>query len=150
MEDNNKNMDLLLLDNQLCFALYVASKELIKKYKSILKDFDLTYTGYIAMLALWEKDNIKVKELGERLYLDSGTLTPLLKKLEKQDYIIRKRSDEDERIVYIKLSERGRAMKEYALKVPEELICNLNMDLDEISNLREDIQKFIDTMQKEK
>ncbi len=150
MEDNNKNMDLLLLDNQLCFALYVASKELIKKYKTLLKEFDLTYTCYIAMLALWEKDNIKVKELGERLYLDSGTLTPLLKKLEKQDYIVRERSSEDERIVYIKLSERGISMKEHALKVPEELVCNLNMELEDIASLREDIQKFINTMQKEK
>ncbi len=151
MEKNNeKNMELLLLDNQLCFALYVASKELIKKYKTLLKDFDLTYTGYIAMLALWEKDNIKVKELGERLYLDSGTLTPLLKKLEKQDYIVRERSSEDERIVYIKLSERGKAMKEYAVDVPEKLICNMNMNLGEISHLREDVQKFIETIKIEK
>ncbi len=151
MKNNKeKNMDLLLLDNQLCFALYVASKELIKKYKVLLKEYDLTYTGYIAMLALWEKDNIKVKELGERLYLDSGTLTPLLKKLEKQDYIIRERSSEDERIVYIRLSNRGLAMKEHAIKVPEELICNLNMNLSEISDLREDVQKFIETIQREK
>ncbi|MBP5272403.1 MAG: MarR family transcriptional regulator, partial [Clostridia bacterium] len=81
--------ELLKLDNQLCFSLYVCSKEVIKRYKPLLEPYGLTYTGYITMMALWEKDNVNVKELGSRLFLDSGTLTPLLKKLEAQGYVER-------------------------------------------------------------
>ncbi|MGL6014970.1 MAG: MarR family winged helix-turn-helix transcriptional regulator [Selenomonadaceae bacterium] len=90
--------EILTLDKQLCFALYVASKEVIRKYKPLLSPLGLTYTGYIAMLALWEKDNLTVKKLGEKLFLDSGTLTPLLKKLEGLGYIDRIRSTADERL----------------------------------------------------
>ena len=92
-----KEFDLLKLENQLCFPLYACSKEIIKKYKPFLDKLDLTYTQYITMLVLWEEKNINVKTLGDKLLLDSGTLTPLLKKLEEKGYIERKRSIKDER-----------------------------------------------------
>ena len=130
-ENKNTNAipksELLKLDNQLCFALYVTSKEIIKRYKPLLKPYDLTYTGYITMMALWEMDKINVKDLGERLYLDSGTLTPLLKKLEGKGLIERIRSAKDERNVYIHLTEKGHAMQEDALEIPKSLICSLDL-----------------------
>ncbi len=140
---NISSEDLLILDNQLCFALYVASKELIKKYKPLLEKLDLTYTGYITMLALWEEDNIKVKDLGEKLYLDSGTLTPLLKKLEKKNYIERVRSKADERIVYIVLTKKGRSIKEKAKPIPEQLICSTNSSMEQLMSLRDEVKVFI-------
>ncbi|MBN2628061.1 MAG: MarR family transcriptional regulator [Spirochaetales bacterium] len=120
--------DLLKLDNQLCFALYVTSKEIIRQYKPLLDPLNLTYTGYIAMLALWERDNIPIKDLGTRLYLDSGTLTPLLKKLEKQGLLERVRDSRDERKVLISLTAEGKALKERAADVPRRLICDSRLD----------------------
>ncbi|MDF2871770.1 MAG: hypothetical protein K0R05_3345 [Anaerocolumna sp.] len=126
--------EMLRLDNQLCFALYVCSKEIIKKYKPILEPLGLTYTGYITMLALWEEDGLTVKDLGNKLYLDSGTLTPLLKKLEAQDYITRIRSSNDERNVVISLTEKGQNLKSQAIQVPHDLICSVKFDMDTITN----------------
>ncbi len=120
--------ELLKLDNQLCFSLYVCSKEIIKKYKPLLDPYGLTYTGYIILLALWEEDNVNVKELGKRLYLDSGTLTPMLKKLEALGYIKRVRSVNDERNVYIELTQKGRELKKEAIHIPENLICTLDLE----------------------
>ncbi|MBE5963300.1 MAG: MarR family transcriptional regulator [Lachnospiraceae bacterium] len=114
----------LKLDNQLCFALYVCSKEIIRKYKPLLDPLNLTYTSYITLLALWEKDDITVKELGKKLFLDSGTLTPLLKKMENEHYVTRVRSVEDERNVYIRLTEEGKALKEKAAHIPEQMMCS--------------------------
>ena len=99
----------LALDNQLCFALYVCSKEIIRKYNPLLEPLGLTYTAYITLLCLWEKDNVPVKELGNRLFLDSGTLTPLLKKMETQGLVTRTRNEKDERTVYIQLTKEGKA-----------------------------------------
>lgn len=118
--------EILKLDNQLCFALYVCSKEIIRKYKPILDPLGLTYTSYITLLALWEEDNITVKELGGKLYLDSGTVTPILKKLEKANLVYRKRSNTDERNVYISLTNEGSSLKEKATSVPNDLICSLS------------------------
>ncbi|QNO15459.1 MarR family transcriptional regulator [Alkalicella caledoniensis] len=123
----NHEDDILKLDNQLCFSLYVCSKEIIKKYKPLLEPFGLTYTGYITLLALWEKDNITVKELGKKLYLDSGTLTPLLKKLESLDYVNRVRSSVDERNVHVVLTEKGQRLKAEAVEIPKKLICSSNL-----------------------
>ena len=138
---------LLRLDNQLCFALYVCSKEIIKKYKPILAPLGLTYTGYIAMLSLWEKDNVTVSELGDTLYLDSGTLTPLLKKLEEVGLVGRLRSREDERTVVISLTEKGRSLKKKALTVPKDLICAVmqGTNKDEVDGARliSDLQKVM-------
>ncbi len=139
----NTNYDLLMLDNQLCFSLYVCSKEIIKKYKALLEPFGLTYTGYIIMMALWERDDITVKELGTRLYLDSGTLTPMLKKLEAQDYIKRIRSSSDERNVYIQLTPRGRELKQEALIIPKSMICCLDLDPGYAGQLLEALHKMM-------
>lgn len=110
------------LDNQLCFAFYVCSKEIIRKYKSLLDPYNLTYTHYITLLALWEEDNVTVKDLGKKLYLDSGTLTPLLKKLENNGYITRERSFHDERNVYIKLTAEGWELRDKMLDIPDMII----------------------------
>ncbi len=119
--------ELLKLDNQLCFSLYVCSKEVIKRYKPLLEPYGLTYTGYITMMALWEKDNVNVKELGSRLFLDSGTLTPLLKKLEAQGYVERTRDPRDERNIIIRLTEKGRDLKQMAVCVPRQMIDSLDI-----------------------
>ena len=113
--------ELLKLDNQLCFSLYVCSN------KPLLEPYGLTYTGYITMMALWEKDNVNVKELGSRLFLDSGTLTPLLKKLEVQGYVERTRDPRDERNIIIRLTEKGRDLKQMAVCVPRQMIDGLDI-----------------------
>jgi len=109
---------MLLLDNQLCFALYSTSLAMTKLYKPLLDELGLTYPQYLAMLVLWEKDGLMVSELGERLYLDSGTLTPLLKRLEASGLISRIRAVEDERRVHITLTAAGRKLKSRAAKIP--------------------------------
>ena len=108
----------LRLENQLCFPLYAASREIIKHYRPHLEALDLTYTQYITMMVLWAEKEISVKQLGQRLYLDSGTLTPLLKALEQKGYVNRCRSKEDERVLLVRLTEQGRELEEKALGVP--------------------------------
>lgn len=137
IETNNSTInkdDLLKLDNQLCFSLYVCSKEIIKKYKPLLDPLGLTYTSYITLLALWEEDNINVKDLGKKLYLDSGTLTPILKKLEAANLVTRTRCVQDERNVNISLTKEGMELKEKALSVPNELICSIFKDNEKFSS----------------
>lgn len=116
--------DALKLENQLCFPLYAAAKEIVRKYKPILDELDLTYTQYIAMMVLWENEEISVKELGEKLYLDSGTLTPLLKSMEKKGYVSRKRLSTDERVLVIGLTEEGKALRDKALFVPQKVVSS--------------------------
>ncbi|MUT66534.1 MarR family winged helix-turn-helix transcriptional regulator [Paenibacillus sp. NEAU-GSW1] len=123
--------ELLKLDNQVCFALYACSREITKLYRPILSDIGLTYTQYITMLALWEKDSVTVKELGSRLLLDSGTLTPLLKKLESMGHIVRGRDKVDERNLVIKVTEKGMQLKELAYQVPLRLFKQLNLTPEE-------------------
>ena len=113
--------DSLKLDNQLCFPLYACAKEIVRQYKPYLDEIDLTYTQYVTMMVLWEEDNLSVKALGKRLYLDSGTLTPLLKKLEAKGYLTRTRSADDERSVIISLTDDGLALRDKALAVPEHM-----------------------------
>lgn len=112
----------LLLNNQICFRHYVISKEIIKKYKPLLDPLNLTYTSYIVMLVLWETDKISMKDLSERLFLDSGTLTPVLKKLETKGYIKRIRQKDDERMVHVHLTKAGIQLEEFAKDVPRKLI----------------------------
>ena len=109
------------LNNQLCFSLYALSREIIKKYKPLLDKHNLTYTQYIAMLVMWEKEKIPFKELGKRLHLDSGTLTPVLKKLEAMELIIKYRNKEDDRVVTVELTEKGKLLKEDIIEVPENI-----------------------------
>ena len=127
----------LLLKNQLCFPLYACSKEIVRKYKPFLDELGLTYTQYITMLVLWEKGESNVKELGERLYLDSGTLTPLLKKLESKGYITRKRSTADERNLLVKITEEGMGLGEKAKDIPERILKAIGLDQEEVSKLHE-------------
>ncbi len=142
-DDKEKKYDILRLDNQLCFSLYVCSKEIIRQYKPLLDPYGLTYTGYIIMMALWEEDEITIKNLGKKLFLDSGTLTPLLKKLEAQGYISRNRSKEDERNVYISLTNKGKNLQDEALIIPENLICNLDLDLEDGKHLLAELHKLM-------
>lgn len=115
------NYDALKLENQLCFPLYACAKEVVRLYKPILDELGLTYTQYIAMMVLWEKPAITVKELGEQLYLDSGTMTPLLKKMETQGLVRRTRNVLDERSVTVTLTEQGEQLRERAIEVPKKI-----------------------------
>ena len=112
------NYDCLKLENQICFPLYVCAKEIVRKYKPFLDELDLTYTQYITMMVMWERKEISVKELGECLYLDSGTLTPVLKTLEKKGYVERNRLREDERILIASVTDSGMKLRERAVSVP--------------------------------
>ena len=111
--------DRLRLENQLCFPLYACSREIIKQYKPFLDELDLTYTQYITMMVLWERTSLTAKELGETLFLGSGTLTPLLKKLEAKGFLTRKRSAEDERSLVVTVTDAGLALRDRAVRIPE-------------------------------
>lgn len=111
----------LKLENQLCFPLYAAAKEVVRRYRPFLDKLDLTYTQYITMMVMWEEKEISVKDLGEKLFLDSGTLTPLLKSLEQKNYVRRRRSSEDERVLIVSLTETGEKLKEKAVDVPYQM-----------------------------
>ncbi|MBQ9516337.1 MAG: MarR family transcriptional regulator [Ruminococcus sp.] len=117
MQDINYD-ELLKLDHQLCFPLYAAARQVVSLYTPYLKELGLTYTQYIVFLVLWEKDGIPVGELGRRLYLDNGTLTPLLKKLESAGYVSRSRAKDDERVVTVTLTDQGRELKDKAREIP--------------------------------
>ena len=131
-------------EDQLCFPLYVVSRELIKKYKPYLDALDLTYTQYITMLLLWEKPMMTVSEVGNRLYLDSGTLTPLLKKLEAKGYLHRARSTEDERNLNISLTEEGKALRERAADIASLVEQQLPLDAEETVTLYRLLNKLLD------
>ena len=130
-----KDYECLKLENQLCFPLYACSKEVIRRYKPHLDELDLTYTQYIAMMVMWEKKELNVKELGASLYLDSGTLTPVLKKLEEKHYIKRNRSKEDERNLIVSITETGEALRERAVQVPEKLTACVNLEPEKAGQL---------------
>ncbi|MPW26085.1 MarR family transcriptional regulator [Alkalibaculum sp. M08DMB] len=129
------NEEVLKLKNQLCFPLYACSKEVIRKYKPFLDKIGLTYTQYICMMVLWEQKTISVKNLGEHLFLDSGTLTPLLKKMEAQGLLIRKRSAEDERSVIISITKQGEQLKEQAANIPEKIGQCIDLSPEEAKSL---------------
>lgn len=130
----------LKLDNQLCFAIYALSREITKIYRPFLESLGLTYTQYLVMLVLWEKDGLALKELGKKLNLDSGTLTPLLKKLEKEELVIRKRDDKDERNLIVYLTEKGKNLITEAEPIPEQIGCKLPLTLEEIIELRDQVK----------
>lgn len=118
---DERKYDALKIENQLCFPIYACSREIIKQYKPFLDEIDLTYTQYIAMMVMWEYRELNVKELGNRLFLDSGTLTPLLKKLEAKGLVSRKRSDKDERNLIVSLTKEGEELRDRALYIPEKM-----------------------------
>ena len=123
--------DALKLENQLCFPLYACSREIVKRYKPFLDEIGLTYTQYIAMMVMWERKSVNVKELGECLYLDSGTLTPLLKKLEAKGYVTRMRSDKDERNLVVAITDEGEKLKDKAVEIPFQIAGCTNLTPEE-------------------
>lgn len=137
--------DALKLENQICFPLYACSREIIKRYKPFLDELDLTYTQYITMMVLWEKKTVTVKELGACLYLDSGTLTPLLKKLESKGLIIRKRSEEDERNLNVTLTKQGELLREEALEIPAKMSQCSNLEPQDAATLYQILYKILNS-----
>lgn len=136
---------MLKLENQLCFPLYACAKEIVRRYTPLLEPLGLTYTQYIAMMVLWEHKNISVKDMGELLYLDSGTLTPMLKKMEKAGWITRKRDEKDERSVIISLTNSGIKLKEKAVEVPTKMIQCINLEQSDAMQLYNLLNKLIKT-----
>lgn len=137
------NDDALKLKNQLCFPIYLCSKEIIRHYTPLLKELDLTYTQYIVMMYFWEKEKSNVKDISKTLILDSSTLTPLLKKLEKKGYISRVRSSVDERNLDITITEEGKKLKEKALTVPKKMSQCINLSEDDAKTLYLLMQKIL-------
>ena len=135
--------EILKLSNQLCFPLYACGKEIVRKYKPILDKFDLTYTQYIVLLVLWENDNLSVKEIGEKLYLDSGTLTPLIVKLEKKGIIKKKKNKDDERGLIISLTKKGQDLKEEIVQVPQYISNCVNLSQEEAITLYKLLYKVL-------
>ena len=142
--------DALKLENQICFPLYACSKEVVRKYKPYLDAIDLTYTQYITMMVLWEHKEITVKEIGEFLYLDSGTLTPVLKTLEKKGLLTRHRSGEDERVLKICITEKGEALKEQAADIALKMSACLKLTMEEAKELYSLLYKVLDLVADEK
>lgn len=134
----------LKLSNQVCFPLYAASREVIKLYKPFLDEYNLTYTQYITMLVLWEDGKITIKELCKKLYLDSGTITPVIKKLEAMGLLVKYRDKSDERIVNAELTDKGRELKEEIVKVPEQVSCKVNGSMEDLLILKNLLEKVLD------
>lgn len=134
----------LKLENQLCFPLYACSRLVIKKYHPVLSELDLTYTQYIAMLVLWEVRSLSVKELGRRLFLDSGTLTPLLKSMEAKGLIRRFRSSEDERVLIAEITDEGMALREKATDIPEKVGGCIKLEAQEAAELYRLLYKLLE------
>lgn len=141
--------DGLKLENQLCFPLYAASREIIKQYRPLLESLDLTYTQYIAMMVFWQEKKINVKELGKKLYLDSGTLTPVLKSLEAKGYVHRYRSAQDERVLMVEITEKGEALKDKAVSVPEALAGCVRLNPEEAVQLYQLLYKILGSISEE-
>ena len=127
--------EMLKLENQLCFPLYACAKEVIRRYTPLLEPLGLTYTQYIAMMVMWEHKSISVRDMGKLLFLDSGTLTPMLKKMEKAGWISRKRSERDERMVILSITERGEKLQERASDVPSKMVGCMTLESDEAMKL---------------
>jgi DNA-binding MarR family transcriptional regulator len=140
------NKDILKLENQLCFPLYACAKEVVRQYKPYLDEIGLTYTKYIVMMVLWEKKSMNVKTLGNHLYLDSGTLTPLIKKMEAQGLVTRQRSLEDERNLIVTITQKGDELKEEAMKVPEKIGKCINITSEEANTLYTLLYKVLGQM----
>ncbi len=145
MTANNEDA-MLQLDNQVCFALYSAANAVVRAYRPLLKSLDLTYPQYLAMLVLWSGDQISVKTLGEKLHLDSGTLTPLLKRLEGKGLIRRERSEADERIRVLSLTDSGRELKQQAKAVPLALLCQADMPKEALLQMKSSCETLLSNL----
>ncbi|MEU7000118.1 MarR family transcriptional regulator [Nonomuraea sp. NPDC046570] len=144
MTDVIEPIDLLALDRQVCFALSIASRSVIAMYRPLLQPLSLTHPQYLAMLALWEHERLSVKELGELLQLDPGTMSPLLKRLEAVGYVTRRRDSQDERVLMVTLTSAGRALRAEAEKIPLAIVERLGMGLDELQRLHESLTRVIE------
>jgi len=136
----------LKLENQLCFPLYACSKEIVRHYKPHLDKLDLTYTQYLVMMVLWDKKSISFGELGDALFLDSGTLTPVVKKLEDKGYLTRDRSKIDERVLNINITDSGMAIRELAKEIPLKMSCCIDLTVEESMFLHKILHKILDSM----
>lgn len=136
-------MDLLNIENQLCFPLYALSRLVTAHYKPLLAGLDLTYPQYLVLLLLWQHQQLSAKEIGDKLMLDSGTLTPLLKRLEDKKVLKRRRSREDERLLIVSLTEKGTKMKAEAEQIPKQIQASLNLSNEEITALRLQVSELV-------
>lgn len=146
---NADDYECLKIENQLCFPLYACSKEIVRRYRPMLDELDITYTQYIAMMVLWEYGPSKVNDLGRRLYLDSGTLTPVLKSLESKGYVIRERSKEDERAVVVSVTEKGKELRERAVSVPGRMASCITMEPEKVRMLYGLLYEILDSFPQE-
>lgn len=140
--------DFLKLENQLCFAIYASSREITRLYRPILEQLELTYPQFLTLTVLWEHKRLTVKEIGEHLYLDSGTLTPMLKRMEAQELLIRIRASDDERKVFIELTEKGIKLREAAQELPEKCIPHFGLSGNEYQEMLIKMNQLIDNLQK--
>ena len=137
------NNELLKLDNQLCFALYACSRSLTRLYRPLLNNLGITYPQYLVLMVLWENKQQSVTELGERLLLDSGTLTPLLKRMENSGLVERTRSREDERKVFVQLTDKGEELKKQAFAIPEQMFCQSGLTVEEVVRVKGDLEDLL-------
>ncbi len=150
--EKEKEFDPLLLGNQLCFPLYAAARKIVAAYTPFLRQIGLTYAQYVTMMVMWEDREITMRDLGKRLFLDSGTLTPVLKRLEALGYVRRQRNAEDERLLTVRITDEGLALKEKALSVPCAMGCLLNqhgqiLTREEVSDMKEQLYRIISALQ---
>ena len=145
-----ENQETPKLENQICFPLYVISKEITAMYRPFLAELDITYSQYLVMMVLWENDGLTVNQIGEKLFLDSGTLTPLLKRLEVKSYLQRKRKKEDERVVEVFLTETGRVLQKMACSIPGKMAEKLNLSEDDLLGLNETVDKILNIVENKK
>ena len=144
------NQDTPKLDNQICFPLYVISKEITGMYRPFLEELDITYSQYLVMMVLWENEGLTVNQIGEKLFLDSGTLTPLLKRLEAKSYLERKRKKEDERVVQVFLTEVGRDLQKLSCAIPGKMAEKLNLSEDDLVGLKATVDKILNIIENKK
>ena len=145
-----ENQDTPKLNNQICFPLYVISKEITGMYRPFLEELDITYSQYLVMMVLWENDGLTVNQIGEKLFLDSGTLTPLLKRLEAKSYLERKRKKEDERVVEVFLTEVGQDLQKLACSIPGKMIEKLGLSEDDLVGLKITVDKILNIIENKK
>ncbi|WP_139902420.1 MarR family winged helix-turn-helix transcriptional regulator [Clostridium thermarum] len=141
--DLTRDYDILSLDNQLCFSAYAVSRAITKIYRPLLEELGITYPQYLVMLVLWENNAVTLKEMGNKLFLDSGTLTPLLKRLESLGLLQRERSSKDERVLNVTITEKGLALREKALNIPQGILNAINIDLQELADLKHRLDNLL-------
>ena len=141
-----ENSESLKLENQICFPLYVIAKEITGLYRPFLDELDITYPQYLVMMVLWENDGLPVNHIGEKLYLDSGTLTPLLKRLEAKGLILRKRKKEDERVVQVFISDLGKELQQKACEIPSKIYHKVGVSKEDGAELSNSVKKILNKL----